>query len=216
MGRWFLSAEISHWRTTHLKKILLSTTAGLVASASLTVAITASASSPRAATTYSSSHISFSYPKSWKQLPKNLQTSFAKTLSKSAGSSAKVTALAGVYSQPKKKQAVIAVLAQMGFNKSFQKKLKGNHQLFINRFDQGVAKEASKVLSKSNHAKFAGQNNANELQILLASGGRYAFFVAIAPNDKTVDLAVMVVEPTSIWGKYNSTLSSIASSSRFK
>lgn len=195
----------------------------LLTSAALLVAIAATsvcqAAGPRADAKYSSRHISFNYPKSWTTLPASAQKSFKTELSTSAGSSAKVSALGGVlWTNKKQTHAAIAVLAQMTFTPKYQKAIKGNHKLFINKFDGAIKSSASKVIGNNTHAKFAGHNNADELQVELKKGsnGRYAFYIAIAPNNKTVDLGVMVTEPISVWGKYSSMLSSIASSSRFK
>jgi len=171
-----------------------------------------------AGSSYSSKHISFTYPSSWSRLPSSEASTYGSSLTKSAGGYVSLAALAGVDSiNGKKHQAGVALLAKMNFTSSFRKKLKGNRQLFISKFEQGVKQSATHVVSVA-HAHFAGQNAA-VVQVLLNGGGTKThdeFFVAVAPNGKSVDMAIMVAVPSSAWSKYGPAFASIAGSSSFQ
>jgi hypothetical protein len=198
-------------------KLLMATIIGVSAALSSGSLSFASSAAKPAGATYTTKFIKFNYPSGWSKVSHKNMSSFARMLSSSAGGYAEVSDDAGVESVNKKTQhAGVAVLVKMTFTKSFQKQLKGNRQLFIKKFEQGVTRTARKVVSKG-HGRFAGQN-AVELQVILGSGPvtHDQFFIALASNGKSVDMAIMVAVPSGAWGAYSSAFSRIAASSSFK
>ncbi|HEV3312859.1 MAG TPA: hypothetical protein VG815_20300 [Chloroflexota bacterium] len=191
---------------------LVPVTAALIGVALLTSPALASS---RPAATYKSSHITFTYPSSWGK-------SAASSVQKNSGSLSssgyvKVSAAVGVQRIVSTHNFAVAILAKMTFTKSFQKKLKGNRALFLKKFEQGVKGTAAKVVS-SGTGKFAGQSKALEIQVLLNASGiktHDAFYVAIANDGKTCDMAIMVVADQSKWSSYSSSIAAIAASSSF-
>jgi hypothetical protein len=189
-----------------------SVTAALIGVALLTSSAFAGS---RPAATYKSSHITFTYPSSWGKSAASNVHSYSGSLASSGYVS--VSAAVGVQRIASAHNFVVAILAKMTFTKSFQKKLKGNRALFLKKFTQGIKGTAAKVVSTGT-GKFAGQSKALEIQVLLNASGiktHDAFYVAIAKDGKTCDMAIMVVADQSKWSTYSSAIAGIAASSSF-
>lgn len=168
--------------------------------------------------TCSTKLISFHCPAGWSPLSRAQVNSLGSILAQSANGTVKVVAIAGIESVNNKAgRAGIAVLTKMSFTSQFRKKLKGNRKLFIRKFDQTLSKTAAKVLTKGK-VSFAGRR-ADQIQVLLNTEGsqtRDQICIAIARDDKSVDMGIMVAVPSGSWGKYKSAFAGIERSSRFR
>lgn len=167
------------------------------------------------ANTYRAKSITFTYPSGWTVLPNSRAASLGQTLSSAAAGEINLSAIAGV-SETVKHQAGVAVVAKMAFTKKFQRQLKGHRELFIRRFEHGVSANAIQVLRKGK-VHFGGQR-ADSIEILSASGAgqtRDAFYVLIAKDNRSVDVAILVAQPARAWGKFSAGFGSITRSSRF-
>jgi len=168
---------------------------------------------------YNRHGISFHYPSSWQIVPSSEAKPAGKELVSDAKGIITLAAIGGVDSLSSDgSRGCVAILAKMKFTSAYRKELKGNEKKFIARFEAGIRGTAKTKIVSSGTGSFAGRSKAAELQAQTKTDGSTIhdqFFVAIAKNDKSVDLAIFVVAPAKLWSKFSKQLSALAASSRF-